>query len=92
MDKYRIDKYYTLIRFYIRNMFAYMMKNQWEEDTVSKIHKYVEDRRNRSTESQGLKFHVSDLYLEELCKVAGGSLENEIFLSVVEPFLFEFCY
>ena len=37
MDKYRIDKYYTLIRFYIRNIFAYMMKNQWEKDTVAKF-------------------------------------------------------
>ena len=90
MDKYRIDKYYTLIRFYIRNIFAYMMKNQWEKDTVAKFTCMLKADVIDQRKALGLKFHVSDLYLEELCKVAGGSLENEIFLQLLEPFLFEF--
>ena len=38
----------------------------------------------------GFKFHVTDLYLEELCKVAGETIENDAFIQLINPFLFEF--
>ena len=90
LDKYRIDKYYTLIRFAFNCMFEYMKRFNWDKTIISEFVNLLKRDVIQQRKAIGFKFHVTDLYLEELCKVAGETIENDAFIQLINPFLFEF--
>ena len=94
MDKYRIDKFYTLTRLFMREIYRYMASRHWNLgiirlfndalfEEVLKVRKY----------GNGIRFHVLDICLEELAKVnlevkdgPGLPLTEAIFMDCLEPF------
>lgn len=67
-DKYRVDKFYTLIRYMMQQVFEYMAQRQWNRGIVRLFNDSIADEV-LSRKPNGIRFHLIDIVLEELAKV-----------------------
>ena len=73
IDRLRLDKYLTLIRCFIKENFARTARDSWADNQLTKDCMEVLatgplDPENRKV-PDGLRFHILDVYLDELEKV-----------------------
>jgi hypothetical protein len=88
MDKYRVDKFYTLIRTMMHEIYEYMAVRGWNYGIVLLLNDAIFDEILKQPPN-GLRYHLIDLCLEELAKVnakAAIPLTEATFLDVLEPF------
>ena len=88
MDKYRVDKFYTLIRFMMREIYRYMAIRHWNMGIIRLFNDALFEEILCQTPN-GLRFHLIDICLDELAKVnarAPMPLTEATFLDVLEPF------
>eukprot|EP00977_Amphora_coffeiformis_P007674 scaffold1690_cov182-Amphora_coffeaeformis.AAC.31 len=88
MDKYRVDKFYSLIRMMMHQVFRYMGLRHWSRGIV-RIFNDVLHEEILSQTPNGLRYHLIDLTLEELAAVnkkAPMPLTEATFLDCVEPY------
>merc|ERR1719464_1759732 len=88
MDKYRVDKFYTLIRTMIHEIYEYMAARCWNYGIMLMLNDAVFDEILKQPPN-GLRYHLIDICLEELAKVnckAKIPLAEDTFLEVLEPF------
>lgn len=88
MDKYRIDKFYTLIRIMIREIYEYMALRSWNYGIMVLLNDAIFDEILKQPPN-GLRYHLIDLCLEELAKAnskAKIALTENSFVEVMEPF------
>jgi hypothetical protein len=89
MDKYRVDKFYTLIRLMMHEVYKYMALRHWHFGIIRLFNDAIfEEILNQKP--NGLRYHLIDLSLEELAKVSAKSplpLTEATFLDVLEPYL-----
>jgi Nucleolar protein,Nop52 len=88
MDKYRVDKFYTLIRLYIHEVYLYMARRHWNIGIIRLFNDTIFDEVLNKVPN-GLRYHLIDLSLEELAKVNAKSpmpLTEATFLDVMEPY------
>lgn len=75
IDSLRMDKFLYLVRAYVNAGFAYLAKNGWKDTETRE--KYLELLREVPLNPRdpkvpnGLRYHVSDVYVDELEKVGG---------------------
>jgi hypothetical protein len=89
MDKYRVDKFYTLIRLMIHQVYKYMALRHWNFGIIRLFNDAIFDEI-LSQLPNGLRYHLIDLSLEELAKVSAKAsmpLTEATFLDVLEPYL-----
>ena len=94
MDKYRIDKFYTLTRLFMREIYRYMASRHWNLGIIRLFNDALfEEVLRVSKYGNGIRFHVLDICLEELAKVnmdvkdgPGLPLTEAIFMDCLEPF------
>ncbi|GMH69691.1 hypothetical protein TL16_g05221 [Triparma laevis f. inornata] len=84
IDQYRLDKIYSLIRKIIRQMYEYIAKRSFHPGVVAQFNDVLVEEVLEKTPN-GLRFHVIDICLDELSKVA-DYFDTLQFVSVVEPF------
>ena len=85
IDQHRINKFYTLLRFMIRELFNYMKSNKWSSKVCDGIFSILnEDILNKVP--NGPRYQVVDVYLEELMHVTNGDIDTTTFLKCLEPF------
>merc|ERR1719309_793591 len=93
LDRLRIDKFMVLVRRLLRYSFALMKKNNWDPKVVSDVTEVFNksvtsvDSKSKSYVSVSIRFHIADLYCEELAKVAGGSIDHAVIQLCLEPFI-----
>jgi hypothetical protein len=88
MDKYRIDKFYTLARMYMHEIFLYMAKRHWNIGIIRLFNDAMFDEV-LSQKPNGLRYHLIDVALDELAKVnakAPMPLTEATFLDAMEPY------
>jgi hypothetical protein len=88
MDKYRVDKFYTLIRLYMHEIFKYMALRHWNLGIIRLFNDCIFEEILNKTPN-GLRYHLIDLALEELAKVnaeAPMPLTEATFLDTLEPY------
>ena len=88
MDKYRIDKFYTLIRLMIHEIYEYMSVRSWSYGIVLLLNDAIFAEILKQPPN-GLRYHLIDLCLEELAEVNAKAkipLTEATFLDVLEPF------
>jgi len=88
MDKYRVDKFYTLIRTMMHEIYEYMALRSWNYGIVLLLNDAIFDEILKQPPN-GLRYHLIDLCLEELAKVNAKAkipLTEATFLDVLEPF------
>ena len=88
MDKYRVDKFYTLIRLMMAQVYTYMARRQWHMGILRLFNDALYEEI-LSVTPNGLRCHVIDVTMEELCKAnsqASMSMTEAIFCCVLEPY------
>lgn len=89
MDKYRIDKFYTLLRDLVHVVYKYMAQRHWNLGMVRLFNDVIFEEVLSQTPN-GVRYHLIDVCVEELAKVAqlmGSPIVTEaVFLDVMEPF------
>ncbi|EMG45453.1 Ribosomal RNA-processing protein, putative (Ribosome biogenesis protein, putative) [Candida maltosa Xu316] len=80
LDKWRIDKYYLLVRRVLRHNFIYFKKNNWDEKIVNEWVEVMEKSvlSGDPSVSLGLPYHLCDIFLDELEGVMFDQLQEEI--------------
>lgn len=88
MDKYRIDKFYTCIRDMMAVVYEYMAKRHWSTGIIRLFNDAIYDEVLSQTPN-GVRYHVIDVCLEELCKAAEKAalpLTEATLVDVLEPY------
>lgn len=88
MDKYRVDKFYTLMRMMIHEVYSYMSLRHWSRGIVRTFNDVLHEEVLSQTPN-GLRYHLIDLAVHELALVnanAPMSLTETTFLDCMEPF------
>lgn len=75
LDKYRIDKYLSLVRAFVNQSFQLLMNNSWDPQLTQKVAEVYQTlplattKKARVSINSELALHLSDVYLTELGKV-----------------------
>ncbi|TYZ58035.1 hypothetical protein PybrP1_002879 [[Pythium] brassicae (nom. inval.)] len=85
IDGLRLDKFYSLVRKFVRESIALLRDNDWEHEDVEKFASILSSEVV-SQLPNGLRMHLSDLYLDETWNAAGASVDTDSFLLLLEPF------
>ena len=92
MDKYRTDKFYSLLRHVYRQVFLYMAERHWNLGIIRLFHDAIYEEA-LSQVPNGLRYHLIDIVLDELVAVAAGKdpavpmpLTEATFLDCLEPY------
>lgn len=88
MDKYRVDKFYTLARLYMREIFKYMSLRHWNLGIMRLFNDAIFEEV-LTQRPNGLRYHLIDLALDELAKInaeAPMPLTEATFLDAMEPY------
>ena len=88
MDKYRVDKFYTLVRLYMHEIFKYMAIRHWNLGIIRLFNDSIFEEVLNKTPN-GLRYHLIDIAIEELAKVNATAplpLTEATFLDALEPY------
>lgn len=89
IEALRMNKYLFLIRQYLNASFKYLSRRDWENKEV--IERYMEILRDTPLNAtdvkipNGLRYHVLDIYVDELEKVGGEEWDVEVLAMLLGP-------
>jgi ribosomal RNA-processing protein 1 len=75
IESLRLDKYLYLIRQYLNAAFTFLSRNKWKKDLLEQWNKVVEEVPLETKDMRipnGLRYHVMDIWVDELDKVEDG--------------------
>jgi ribosomal RNA-processing protein 1 len=84
----RMDKYLFLVRQEVAASFKWLNRRDWPRPDVQKYMEILEDTPLNATEMRipnGLRYHVLDLYLDELEKVKSEDWDAELLDQLMVP-------
>eukprot|EP01038_Epipyxis_sp_PR26KG_P004610 gene4610-6487_t len=84
LDQYRVEKFYLLVRYMTNKLFTISFKQKWTN--VNDILSILTDEILHKTPN-GIRFHITDIYLEELHKVTDGNISSINFIQLIQPFI-----
>ncbi|QRV80305.1 ribosomal RNA processing protein 1 [Ceratobasidium sp. AG-Ba] len=94
IDRYRISKFYMLIRRFVNATFRLLLKHDWDTQTCAEVNEILKGKGgplcpDDKTVPASLSYHLSDIYLEELDKVLETSDNQSItpLTTLIEPFI-----
>jgi len=79
IDKLRLDKFYSLIRFLVFHSFKFLASKKWKLELAEKLAQILIDlplntaRKPEVLVSPGVAFHLADIYVDELEKACKGA-------------------
>ncbi|KAI5744818.1 hypothetical protein M8J76_005545 [Diaphorina citri] len=82
IDVFRLDKFGMLVRRFTRQSLFLCKKHGWNDKLSQEFSMFI----NKPTLPQGLFFHFCDIIIEEICKVAGDDLNDDILILFMRPF------
>lgn len=92
VDKHRVDKFYTAVRFMISEAYKYMSKRSWNIGIIQLFNDAIYNEGLAAETpglTNGLRYHLIDICIDELAKVSKESalpLTEATFLDCLEPF------
>jgi hypothetical protein len=92
VDKHRVDKFYTAVRFMISEAYKYMSKRNWNIGIIQLFNDAIYNEGLAAETpglTNGLRYHLIDICIDELAKVNRESalpLTEATFLDCLEPF------
>jgi ribosomal RNA-processing protein 1 len=89
IEALRMDKYLFLIRQYLNASWRYLARREWgNEEGIERYMRILEETPLNPTDVKipnGLRYHVLDIYVDELEKVGGDKWEVETLEKLLEP-------
>ncbi|CAG5157073.1 uncharacterized protein ALTATR162_LOCUS4865 [Alternaria atra] len=80
IEALRLDKYLYLIRQYLNASFTFLSRNKWKKNLLEQWNTVVEEiplERQNMRIPNGLRYHVMDIWVDEMEKVEGEAWEKE---------------
>ena len=90
IDRWRVDKFMMFTRRFLRSIFKFVAKYDWQDDLILEVTDLFEKDVVLCPQSKcniGFKLHVTDVFLEELAKVANEHLATDKLELILKPFL-----
>jgi hypothetical protein len=89
IDKLRLNKFYYLVRCFLRESFVFLARQKWNPDAVGALNKVLlAGPLFPDSKCTDLKLHLADIFLDELRN--SGTFESgfgaSTLLTLVEPF------
>ena len=87
IESLRLDKYLYLIRQYLNAAFTFLSRNKWKKGLLEQWNEVVEEvplECKNMRIPNGLRYHVMDIWVDELEKVGGEEWEKEDKKQVLE--------
>jgi ribosomal RNA-processing protein 1 len=85
IDGLRLDKFYSLIRKFVHETLLLLRHHDWDRALVERVVSILSSEI-MSQLPNGLRLHVTDLFLTELHGAAGDDVDTATFLLLLEPF------
>lgn len=91
IESLRMDKFLYLVRQYMNASWKYLSKNDWgNEDAIQEYGRILKETPMNASDMKipnGLRYHVLDIYVDELEKVGGEDLKGkeEVLEQLLEP-------
>jgi ribosomal RNA-processing protein 1 len=86
LDQYRVNKFYTLIRVLTNKSFELALSNGWNSTFSVELIQILESEVLMKRPN-GIRFHIADIFLPELCKVTEGKLDSSVFVGLIQMFV-----
>jgi ribosomal RNA-processing protein 1 len=80
IEALRLDKYLYLIRRYLNASFEFLAKRKWKKTVIEDWNQILEETPLHPKDMKvpnGLRYHVLDIWVDELRKVSGDKWEKE---------------
>lgn len=80
IEALRLDKYLYLIRQYVNASFAFLSRNKWKKSLLEQWNVIIEETPLECQNMRipnGLRYHVMDVWVDELEKIGGEEWEQE---------------
>jgi ribosomal RNA-processing protein 1 len=80
IEALRLDKYLYLIRKYLNALFEFLARRKWKTSVLEEWNAILEETPLNTSDMRipnGLRYHVLDIWVDELEKVAGEKWEKE---------------
>ena len=91
IDKYRLDKYYSLMRKVLHESFSYLRESSWNGDCVSAVAQNIAlhftSHEDSKRQGIGVTMHYFEIFMEELFKSVGASISTSNFEALFIPVL-----
>jgi len=95
IDRFRIEKFYSFLRYTINESFVLLINNKWSEECIAKYTSMLKHGPLNARDSsipKGVIYHLCDIYIEELVKTQNNepffNLDVKIFSKLLSPFLY----
>jgi ribosomal RNA-processing protein 1 len=85
LDQHRVDKFYTLLRYMLREILMHLNKNKFDAESVENVLDILEEEVLIKTPN-GIRLHIADIFLTELWTATKGKISTDSFLLVLDPF------
>ncbi|KAJ2955843.1 hypothetical protein NQZ79_g8221 [Umbelopsis isabellina] len=79
IDRIRLDKYYMLLRRVVHYTFKYIGEHDWDLGIIDDYSELLKNGPLNPTNNKipnSIRYHLADIYLDELEKVVNGQLEK----------------
>ncbi|KAK3106860.1 hypothetical protein FSP39_001584 [Pinctada imbricata] len=86
IDRWRLDKFMMLVRCMLRQSMLYLKKAKWKKSLIAEFVDVLSHRVMDPDVTDGLKIHVTDIFIDELEKVGAEVLTAEQVIHFLEPF------
>jgi len=86
LDQFRINKFYTLVRYILRESFKFHQSLGWDEAITSEFISILSIEVFQRTPN-GIRLHLTDIYLDELHSATDGNVSVKLFRALLEPLL-----
>lgn len=86
LDQYRLNKFYTLIRTMLHKAFEYIATKKWKAEILEEFLIILESEVLVKVPN-GVRYHMSDIYLSEIWNATDGNVNTEQFLALLRPFI-----
>ncbi|KAG0199738.1 hypothetical protein BGX28_007024 [Mortierella sp. GBA30] len=81
IDRLRLDKYYFLLRRFLSYSFRMLKENNWDLETIEEFGNIMINgplNATKKTVPDGIRFHLIEIYLEELEKIVDVAQSGEV--------------
>ncbi|KAJ0398336.1 hypothetical protein P43SY_000781 [Pythium insidiosum] len=85
IDGLRLDKFYSLVRKFVHQTFVLLQTHEWDSEHVARVVAMLSSEVTTRVPN-GLRLHVTDLFLTELHGAAGETVDSVSFMQLLEPF------
>lgn len=91
IDQLRMDKFYLLIRFLLKETFNFLKKYTWNERLMTEVNNVFQEEPlnpNSLAVPDGIRLHLVEIFLTELESVVDNQMSSDVFLKVLDPLFF----